>query len=60
MATKNPREPKAVKALIAKHTTIKNLTVQKTQRAETPHVVEGGRVIPTASLWSRIRRRRNG
>lgn len=49
---KNPREPKAVKALIAKHS--------KPQRSETPHMAEGGRIIPVASLWARIRRRRNG
>lgn len=47
---KNPREPKAVKALIAKHT--------KKPKAATPHIAEGGRVIPTASLWSRLRLRK--
>lgn len=52
MAGKNPRQPNAVLALIAKHSKAKAKPVPVRQ------VTPKGQIIPSASLWSRLRKRK--
>lgn len=51
-APKNPRKPNAVLALIAKH------TKGSTPTPGTRQANAQGQLIPSASLWSRIRLRK--
>lgn len=53
MATKNPREPKAVKKLIA------DALAEKAKRTPPPPPVNAVHHT-SASLWAKIRRRRGG
>lgn len=50
---KNPRHPNAVLALIAKH------TKPKAKPMPVHKVNATGNVVPAASLWSRLRRRKS-